>query len=318
MTGYGTPRGGNLMPEFLIAGTPRSGTTLVQRLASELPGVRVPPETHFFTEFYRGLRQRSRFPLDETALRKEIRIFSGLTTSRGLDIDHDQLVDLLGGRCSSPTQLYGAITRALAGPARLVGEKTPDHLRWWRLLVRAHPCLKFVFVSRDPRGVVASRVEAGWGDSIPQLLAERWRVDQQEIIRAMAHLPERSWALFRYEDIVIDPDAARSRLATFLGVELEGWETATEDDSLFQSWESWKDRALQPVTTERTEAWTSILSETVARDVIRRCRTEAIRLGYETEASPHPLRMPLRLWFRATRMRFSRWRERLWIRAQTP
>ena len=33
---------------FLMVGTPRSGTTLLQRLACELPGVGMPPETHFF------------------------------------------------------------------------------------------------------------------------------------------------------------------------------------------------------------------------------------------------------------------------------
>ena len=41
---------------FLIVGTPRSGTTLVQRLVSELRGVRVPPRDPFLSH----VRARSR------------------------------------------------------------------------------------------------------------------------------------------------------------------------------------------------------------------------------------------------------------------
>lgn len=47
-------------PAFLIVGTPRSGTTLVQRLASELPGVAIPPETHFFSLFVAVCRNEMR------------------------------------------------------------------------------------------------------------------------------------------------------------------------------------------------------------------------------------------------------------------
>src|SRR5262245_51226417 len=57
---------------FLIVGTPRSGTTLVQRLATELPGVRVPPETHFFPHFGSDLIKRTSFPLDAGGIEREV------------------------------------------------------------------------------------------------------------------------------------------------------------------------------------------------------------------------------------------------------
>jgi len=50
-----TPEVGRRGPDFLIVGSARSGTTLVQRLACELPGVAMPPETHFFDIFLRRL-----------------------------------------------------------------------------------------------------------------------------------------------------------------------------------------------------------------------------------------------------------------------
>ena len=47
---------------FVIIGTARSGTTLVQRLCAELPGVWVPPETHFWDLADRA-RHYFEFPL---------------------------------------------------------------------------------------------------------------------------------------------------------------------------------------------------------------------------------------------------------------
>jgi len=49
------------VPHFAIVGSPRSGTTLVQRLCCELEGVVVPYETHFFSAYLPVCRPR--FPL---------------------------------------------------------------------------------------------------------------------------------------------------------------------------------------------------------------------------------------------------------------
>ena len=69
---------------FLVVGSPRSGTTLVQRLACEIPGVRMPAETHFFSQFATGLLARRSFPLTGEALVDEIGRFASLDSSRGL------------------------------------------------------------------------------------------------------------------------------------------------------------------------------------------------------------------------------------------
>lgn len=303
-----------LIPDFLIVGTPRSGTTLVQRLASELPGVRVPPETHFFAAFYRGLVKRGTFPLDDRELSRELRMFSNMVTSRDLGLDHVKVIDLLEGRCARPAHMFGAITRSLVGRTEVVGEKTPDHLRWWRPLTKNYPRVKFLFVTRDPRSVVASRIQAGWGASVPELLAARWRADQQEIIRALTSMPDHSRLLLRYEEIVQDPDRTRSYLASFLGVQPRETSTVTEARHLFAPWETWKERALEPVTPDRIDAWTSVLTSSEAAGVINSCYDEMQLLGYSIPmSSSETPRRPLDKSARIARMRFSRWRERMWI-----
>ena len=47
---------------FMIVGVARSGTTLIQRLASELEEVRVPPETHFWRHA-ESLARQAEWPL---------------------------------------------------------------------------------------------------------------------------------------------------------------------------------------------------------------------------------------------------------------
>ena len=185
---------------FLIVGTPRSGTTLVQRLACELPGVRVPPETHFFWWFLPELLSRQGFPLDAAALHKELRIYeagwpgySASTEARlerlGIDasaerlgLDADRVVEDLQGRCDSAADLFSAITRNLAGNASVYGEKTPQHLLWWRSLSRAMPDVRFIVVVRDPRATVCSRLNAPFAARSWVVHAQRWAADQRQAL----------------------------------------------------------------------------------------------------------------------------------------
>lgn len=264
-------------PAFMIVGTPRSGTTLVQRLACELPEVRVPPETHFLALFVPELVARRTFPLGPRALREELARFAALSTSDGLRLDGEAVAEQLEGRCPSPLALFGAIVRALAGPARLHGEKTPNHLLWWRPLARADPDLRLVAVVRDPRAVVAS-YRTSWGSRDHRILAERWRADQRQVAAAAARLGGRLLVL-RYEDVVEDPALARAALARHLGAG-GGSAPALPPPSFGLAWETWKARACEAVTTERREAWRHVLTPSEAEEVLAITGPELARFGY--------------------------------------
>jgi hypothetical protein len=267
--------------DFLIVGTPRSGTTLVQRLASELPGVAVPPETHFFWRFLPPLLDRRRFPLHRAALADEVRAFTAMDTSRGLRLDVDRVVDRLGGSCRSPLGLFLAIVAELAGPAAAVGEKTPEHLAWWRPLTRALPRLQLVAVVRDPRAVAGSHARVPWGIRSPVHLGEQWRIDQREVLRARRTLGHDRVLVLRYEDVVADPDAARERLAAFLAPPSPPPAAdPSGGDPIVLPWEWWKHRALEPVTDRRVAAWRESLEPGEAADVAACCRGAMRRLGY--------------------------------------
>ena len=269
---------------FLIVGTPRSGTTLVQRLACEIPGVAVPPETHFLYFFAADLYRRRRFPLDGAAVRDEIALYMGLDNSRDLVIDPDAVAADLGERCDSILELFAALVRHLAGPAEMYGEKTPAHIVWWDKLAAASPGMRFVVVVRHPAAVVASWVEA-WPHESWAAAAERWRLDQlrtEEMLRALG--PRRVLRL-RYEDVVADPAGARTRLATFLGRDAPA-EPAQPRRALYLPWETWKQRSLDEVDPARAEAWRDVLEPGQVLHVASVCRAGMAAFGYEPPPEP--------------------------------
>jgi len=272
-------------PRFLIVGPPRSGTTLVQRLASELPGVRVPPETHFFDHYVAGLLARRSFPLDRVALEEELRAYLTIGDLEGLELDTGAVVELLGGTCSSPLALFAAIVQTLCDGAEVCGEKTPDHLRWWRPLTRELPELRIVAVLRDPRATVASGRRMPWSSHPHGVLAEAWRLGAQEVARLADGLPPERRLVLRYEDVVRAPDEARERIGRLIGVEPrepgELDEPAISSLRLPREW--WKDKVSEPVSDRWVDRWREELTEQEALEIALVCRDEMERWGYEAD-----------------------------------
>jgi hypothetical protein len=295
------------IPSFLIVGTARSGTTLVQRLACELPGVSVPPETHFFAKYAKTALVNFRFPLEGEVLRTAVEAFTELKTSGELDVDVNAIVRDLDGRCLRLVDLFSTIVRQLAGDATTYGEKTPRHLLWWRPVTSAIPGLKIVAVVRDPRAVVASHFEVPWFRERPNahvLLAELWRFQQGQVLTASRTLGDGRCLILRYEDIVRDPVAARASLAGFLGIQRASGDPEVGLNAMRTAilpHESWKIRVLEGITADRSEIWREKLSARAAAQIAGICRRPMIALGYQagstTEAilaaAPIPPRMQI-------------------------
>ena len=270
-------------PSFIIVGTPRSGTTLVQRLACELPGVRVPIETHFFAQFYPS-RFRWRFPLKGDDLREAIGEYASMKNTREAGLDPERTAGHLGAGAGGPLALFDAVVRELAGEAAIYGEKTPTHLPWWKPLTGAMPRLRVIAVVRDPRAVVASTLELPWGPKRSEgfaVVAQRWLCDQRQVARAGETLAPDRFLLLRYEDVVADPDGARRRIAELIGVAVDGAAQPLASDILLPR-ESWKSRAVERVTEERVRAWEGTLTDRQVQRIEAICHPEMSRFGYDS------------------------------------
>jgi hypothetical protein len=266
---------------FLIVGTPRSGTTLVRRLANEFPDVRVPPETHFFGRYIWPLLQPGTFPLGGAALRKQIERFTELRTSHALDLNVDRVYTRLSGNCFSVFDLFTALVCELTDDAPYSGEKTPGHLHWWEPLAGQMLHLKFIGVVRDARSVVASNLRMPWGPKSVTLQAERWSFDQRLIQKMQSRLKERCLIL-RYEDVVTGPDVARDQIARFLGLQRHSIDRAPSRDvgGPLLPGEEWKLDSVENISTQRMEAWREELAAEQADQVAAICRRELRSFNY--------------------------------------
>jgi hypothetical protein len=202
-------------PAFFIVGAPRSGTTLCRRLCSELPGVYVTDESHFVLRVDRRSAWQS-FPMDDVVLRDvAARLRAGLP---GASIDGARLVEVLGGHADSIAELFAGVVQAMGEGSPVLGEKTPGHVRYWRRLHEWFPDALFIGMVRDPRHQVASQRHQPWGTSSVLQAAARWRVDNENLLELLAALGPERVLLVHHDEMLLDPDTTRDRIADFLGV----------------------------------------------------------------------------------------------------
>jgi hypothetical protein len=271
---------------FLIVGTARSGTTLIQRLCCELPGVWVPPETHFWS-IAEEARYRFEWPLrgeERPAMVSWMlgRLGDQIPLPPGPILDqmsaHEQRIGLW--------TVFEATVAALSPRDRtLLGEKTPNHLVWWEHLTAATPGLRLLAVVRDPRAVLRSHRRVSWGETDAHALGERWLHHQRAVGDARRLLGDERCLVVRYEDVVEDAAAHQSHIASFLGVPFEPVPLTPEvlaDHPLFPDRESWKGEAMEPVTAARIASWRGDLPDADVAAVEAVCGEIMGAYSYET------------------------------------
>ena len=254
---------------FLVTGTARSGTTLIQRLCCELPSVWVPAETHFWAKaaevsmaFDWPLRGEDRHAGVEYLLRE--------LAGGELPVTAADVVDQMMGRHRriGLWTVFESLVAAMSPPDRMVlGEKTPNHMFRWEQLQLAAPDLKLLVVVRDPRAVLRSHRGVAWGERDAYALAERWIAHQRTGLDALRLLGPERVMIVRYEDATAGPAATQSRIAGFLGVADEPEQLRrrlVSDYPLFPAREEWKARALELISTQQSSAHHELSREDLA------------------------------------------------------
>lgn len=270
---------------FFVVGSPRSGTTLLQSMLMQSPGVTIPPETKYMGITYRregrngaigtdagwaaavkavlGQNDRSEFPVETEALRDRLEAPGERTHRRLLG----EWLDLCG---------------EVAG-AEIVGEKSPAHTEYVGVLSEWFPEARFVHIVRDPRDVVLSHREV-WKRP-PLQAALRWRFDQKFLRRYAAENPDAPLRTVRYEDLVAAPEETIRGIASFLGLEFipEMADPSNRADRGFAAHETHKLQTLERVTTGRIGRYKGKLSRSDLAVVQAVCGSEMRALGYELE-----------------------------------
>ena len=224
-------------PLALVMGSPRSGTTWLQRMLAAHPGVVSPQETGLFDLYLgrlydrwarqQGNMQRALGGLERgEVVRKRVLGLPSILEPE----DFDELARSLVAKVVERA-------RAAKPGAEVVLEKTPSNALRVDLVDRLVPEARFVHIIRDPRDVVASilgtreLMDWQWAPKDAGRAAEIWREHVESALRGRALGPDR-YLEIRYEHLKDDPNAMVARVAEFLGLDPD--QLVTDERSLAQ------------------------------------------------------------------------------------
>lgn len=191
----------------LMAGFPRSGTTLLERIITRHVDCVGTDESGILA----------------TQFRDPIVLAAASTDEAMAEIDDFHAEDLAAGR-----QEYFRATEEYLGEGladRILIEKDPLLTSDLPLPLRLFPQARILMPLRDPRDVIVSFfftiVPLNWNSAASGSLADSVRY-YQETMRHWLHLRSRldpdSWQESRYENLLGHPDQECRRLTTFLGI----------------------------------------------------------------------------------------------------
>lgn len=234
-----------MMPRpLIIAGMPRSGTSLLRRLCNGHPQMRVTAEFgnyqfagRPFAEYAQGVARRlwlikGRWPIDDdgrvparSRLDRTRKYLQNVLTNGTVATAH---LLRLAKRGPGPVTLGAIVAATEKRPeTRIVGDKLPQYILRMPRLAKM-PNLLRVVIYRDCRDVTSSYLRKVRGDwegtrwaqksGTAEALAHKW-VHMIGIMEQFAG----SVFIVRYEDLVQTPELELRRLAEWLSVDPDGF-----------------------------------------------------------------------------------------------
>jgi hypothetical protein len=260
---------------IFVVGCPRSGTTLVQAILNAHPDISIAPETHFARRYLAGA------PMDPDRVVTE---FVASAEFRDTGLDPDEFRAIAARTRGGVADILLALLRAYGARrgAKVIGEKTPNHLLHMRLLEQSLPGARFVHVMRDPRAVALSMRSVPWSKGSVDRDAETWR---RYMVAARERPPRRPGTLHevRFERLLLEPEPTVRALIAFLGL---AYRPELLDAEYRRSGagdvgrEPWKAAAEGPFEPGQVDRWKRTLSAPQIRAVEAVTYTEMRRLGY--------------------------------------
>lgn len=213
---------------LFVVGSPRSGTTWVQKLLASHKAIVTGQETGLFDAYLGPMLRAYERDLDPE---KTGRSPLGL----GCYMTRDEFDGTVRQFLNSALEHIFADV----GAGELFVEKTPSHALYIPEITALLPEARFVHVVRDGRDVVASLLAAsrswgaGWAPSRPVDAARMWLAHVRAARRGGLPLGASRFLEIRYEDLRADPQKVLGRVvAPFVGVD---WSRDEVESALVQT-----------------------------------------------------------------------------------
>ena len=278
---------------IFIVGANRSGTTLLRLLLNAHSTLAVPDEINYFYGFT-GYEVRYELWDEPQLSDAAYTAFVDRFLSANQDtVPHLNLTalrrDILDGPQDfrRPYQMLLERWAAQQGKTRW-GEKTPGNIYHANILIDMFPDARFIHLVRDPRAGVASmnRVSFFSADAAFNALNRHKIMTHGRDWLAQA-VPSSQRTEVRYEDLVGAPEATLRRLCTFVDLPYEPgmlhFHRNARRFMVDEAAQSYNRAATRPISTNRTEAWRSALSDDEVAVVERVCQSEMAEFGYVPE-----------------------------------
>lgn len=231
----------------IVVGLPRSGSSFLSHVLSQIP------DWYVFDDLYlyrAAVRYKALGVLDDDKLRKLLHFLGWQIRSRlrfGLyaipkvaedevEAMNEALFTCFSGQGATWVDLQEEWLVRLGDRlgCRNWGYKMPGAFRQLDMVFEAYPQMKAIFLLRAPHEVLSSYKhmpkDSQDGDPAqyhPVAYAWYWRAAARAWSRAQKRYPDRV-TLIRFHDLVRDPSAAASEMATFLGATVPQNVTAPE------------------------------------------------------------------------------------------
>ena len=197
-----------------VVGSPRSGTTWLQRLLAAHPKIHTGQESGLFDAYIGPQLRVWRRDLDTTTSGR-----AGI--GMGCYLTEEEFMQILKGYL---LQLMQPMLKDV-GNGELFLEKTPSHALFLPEIMELLPNSRIIFVMRDGRDVVASLLAASkswgsyWAPKNARSAAAMWRQHVEAVRRIAPDLPHGQFMEVRYESLVQSPNATLRSVFDFLGLD---------------------------------------------------------------------------------------------------
>lgn len=251
MTPTRRANGADPIRKFFILGCPRSGTTMLQQALNRHSRIVVPPETKFFFSFFGHPKKQQE--------RHVARLNADLDID--LPVPSHRICSVEEGREFYEAMATQYMDRQPKSGITHFGEKTPEHTGLLPEIRQLFPDAKIVFLQRDGRDVASSLTRVPWMSPNLYVNFLVW-LYYNRIVEREKRLALPNVYFARYEDIVADPDGELGAILDFLDAPYEPAVASGSGnrEGVPQRELAWKGRALQPITTRRSAAFTRELA----------------------------------------------------------
>lgn len=259
------------------------------------------PENYFVIFFYRSLNKRISF---DEATRKMVHEFN-LAFHQLQPIVGYEYNDIsknscnLNGTYKDFCDLIYSQYRHFSNHsenAKIIVDKNPANTLHLKKLKKLNPEAKFIFITRDYRANILSRMQSVHIHSTnPLYNGLRWNYFMKKALRFKRKNPSLVYQI-KYENLVSDPHKIMQLLFDFIEVPSQDIDLNQDNEKVSiqnfakkisnDRFEKKYNDLAQPVSTDRTIAWKNQLDENIIEQLDYICQPTGAKLGYLSIKQP--------------------------------